>query len=139
MDIASLTQPSAGLAQSTSVGPNQVVNRDAFMTLLVTQLKNQSPLEPVQNEDFIAQLAQFSMLEGSESTNDRLTELLHVQQLGEGANMIGRKVTYRDPSSGETLPGIVSSVEVIEGQVKLDIGGERIPLSSVLRVDSASA
>ncbi len=54
---------------------NDVVNRDDFLTLLITQLQNQDPLDPVSSEDFSAQLAQFSSLEQLTEINDKLSAL----------------------------------------------------------------
>ena len=50
--------------------------RDEFLNLLVTQLRNQDPLDPVKQEDFLSQLAQFSTLEGVENLNTNLSSQL---------------------------------------------------------------
>ena len=73
----------------------QELGRDVFLRLLVTQLQSQDPTNPVENEDFIAQLAQFTTLEQTENTNDLLTKL--VDQNGQRTQldlvgMIGRDV-----------------------------------------------
>ena len=55
------------------VKPQQTtMDQGAFLTLFTTQLKNQNPLDPVKNEAFVAQLAQFSSLSAAQSTNDKL-------------------------------------------------------------------
>ena len=71
------------------------LGRDVFLQLLVTQLQSQDPTNPVQNEDFIAQLAQFTTLEQTGNTNDLLTKL--VDQNAQRSQldlvgMIGREV-----------------------------------------------
>lgn len=140
LSTAALTQPGSaqatGLAGAGRVGSKQL-GKDEFLKLLVTQLKNQSPLDPVQNEDFIAQLAQFSALENGTESNDRLGSILSLERLGQGAALVGRRVTYRDPASGEARPGIVSAVELRDGSVFLDMGGTKISIDNVLRVDGA--
>ena len=60
----------------------QQVNKDQFLTLLVTQLKNQDPLEPVKNEQFLAQLATFTQLEEQQVMKDTLQRILNVQTAG---------------------------------------------------------
>lgn len=55
------TQADAAISQALT--GNQELGRDAFLRLLIVQLQNQDPLEPVKNQDFVAQLAQFSSLE----------------------------------------------------------------------------
>lgn len=137
MDVSALSGLMVGAPGAQQAAPDQELDRDAFLQLLVEQMRNQDPLEPSKNEDFIAQLAQFTSLENSELTADRLGSLLQVEQLGQGAALVGRKVSYRSPSSGEVLPGIVSGAELTDQGVFVDVGGERIPLTSVLRVDDA--
>lgn len=78
------------------------LGRDVFLQLLVTQLQSQDPTNPVQNEDFIAQLAQFTTLEQTGNTNDLLTKL--VDQNAQRSQldlvgMIGREVI----AEGNTL------------------------------------
>ena len=66
---------SQGLGQSTSVKPERrkdEVGKDEFLQLLITQLKNQDPLEPMKNEEFAVNLAQFSQLEQLISINGKL-------------------------------------------------------------------
>ena len=75
---------------------------DTFLLLLVTQLQNQDPTNPTQNEDFIAQLAQFSTLEQTTSTNDLLEQLIaqDVQRTQFSlVNLIGRTIV----SEGDTV------------------------------------
>ena len=62
MDISSVTSSPLEEAQITA---SKSVSQDAFLTLLVAQLKNQDPLQPANGAEFVAQLAQFSQLEQS--------------------------------------------------------------------------
>lgn len=62
-------------ALSEAVGGNDALGQEAFLKLLVAQLQNQDPLNPQENSDFVAQLAQFSSLEQSIGINDRLDQL----------------------------------------------------------------
>ena len=76
--IASSTaQADAAVSQATAltdaVSGDEELGRDAFLRLLTLQLQNQDPLDPVKNEDFVAQLAQFSSLEQLTSINDTLS------------------------------------------------------------------
>ena len=81
----------------TSAGSGRnTLGEDDFLTLLVAQLENQDPLEPQDNTEFIAQLAQFSSLEQQTSTNDKLDELI-VSQTSSGQmatfSLLGQKVS----------------------------------------------
>lgn len=136
MNVGSATSPGP---LTGAIGGSGTLDREAFLRLLVTQLKSQSPLDPVNNEDFVAQLAQFSQLETSQSMNEQMGSMLDLNRLTQGASLVGRRVTYLDPQSGEKLPGTVSAVEVKNGQVMVDLGGTQIPLQNILRVDASAS
>ena len=67
-----------------------------FLNLLTVQLKNQDPISPVAQEDFIAQLSQFSTLEQIESLNSNFEQLLQVSELNQGISLVGREAEYTD-------------------------------------------
>lgn len=136
--IAAASSSSATSALHQAASSSGVLDKEAFLQLLVQQLKSQSPLDPVSNEDFVAQLAQFSALESAQQTSEGMDELVALTQLGQGAALVGRRVTYFDPESGEQLPGIVSAVETRGDSVVVDVGGVEVPLNHILRVDAAS-
>ncbi len=117
------------------------LGRDAFMSLLVSQLKNQDPLAPTSNDQMLAQLAQFSSLEQLEELNDNLVGLAVLQQsnalmdqLTSSSALIGQYVKYTDPDSGSEAWGDVSSVKITDGLAVLNIGGKDVPLVNVLEV-----
>lgn len=110
--------------------------RDQFMHLLITQVQNQNPLEPTSQEDFLMQLSQFSMVEGIENLNARFDQMLQVQELTQGAQLVGQTVEY--VSSGGTAQGVVQSVRVADGSLELTIDGNRAPLNDVLAVTQAA-
>ncbi len=119
----------------------QELDQNAFMKLLVTQLEHQDPLEPVQNEDFIAQLATFSSLEELESLNENIIAMIALNQsnallsqLTQGSALIGRTVSWTDLETGELHSGTVDSVKILDGLAVLNIGGEDIPLAMVTEV-----
>lgn len=79
-------------------GQQKALGRDAFLKLLVAQLKNQDPLKPQDNSAFVAELAQFSSLEQTMGINDRL-DLLSAQSQGlqnsQVASLVGKQATVR--------------------------------------------
>ena len=107
------------------------LGRDQFLQLLVAQLRNQDPLEPVNNENFIAQLAQFSTLEGIENLNASFSDVLALQNLTQGANLIGRTATFRDPASNVESQGTIEAYRVNEGQIQLIIDSNPIAVGLV--------
>lgn len=117
------------------------MGKDSFMSLLVSQLKNQDPLAPTSNDQMLAQLAQFSSLEQLEELNDNLVGLAVLQQsnalmdqLTSSSSMIGQHVKYTDPDSGDEAWGDVGSVKITDGLAVLSIGGKDVPLGNVLEV-----
>ena len=86
------------------------LGKDAFFELLTTQLKNQDPLEPMDNTQFISQMAQFSSLEQMSNVNKNLGKYLQSQSVSDGAALIGKTVETIDSDTGETIDGKVSQV-----------------------------
>ena len=91
------------------------LDRNAFLRLFTTQLQNQNPLDPLKNEAFVAQLAQFSTLEATYAMSDSLGDFLATQQserMLRGANLLGRNVYAPDvtmvQTGGQELDGIVT-------------------------------
>jgi flagellar basal-body rod modification protein FlgD len=136
------SDPLAGAASTSE----SALGKDAFMKLLATQLRNQDPLAPAQNEEMLAQLAQFSSLEQMNELNDNIVGLAVLQQsnalmsqLTSSSALIGQEVRYTDPDSGDAQWGQVASVKIEEGLAVLNIGGKDVPLANVLEVGQQPA
>lgn len=100
--IMSATNPesSAGVDQfkDSSLG------KDAFFDLLITQLRNQDPLKPMEDKEFIAQMAQFSSLEQMQNMNENMEQFLQMQTLTRGAALIGKQVeVVEDQGEGQNI------------------------------------
>jgi flagellar basal-body rod modification protein FlgD len=108
--------------------------QDQFLNLLVTQLRYQDPIEPVKQENFIGQLAQFSVVEGVEKLNTRFSDLLYAQQITGGFGLVDRDVSYQLPGETELRRGHVDTVFVQDGVINLGIGKTTIPISQVVGV-----
>lgn len=120
---------------------NSNLDKDAFMNLLVQQMRNQDPMSPMDNQAFIAQLAQFGSLEQMQKVNDNLLGLAVLQQsnalmsqLTQSSALIGRSVRYVDPTTNESATGTVSTVKIQDGIAALNIDGHDIPLGNVTEV-----
>ena len=87
--------------QNATALADQELGRDAFLKLLTTQLTNQSPLDPMDNEAFVAQLAQFSSVEGIKGMQASLENMvsgMRQEQMVSGANLVGKKVVIEGGS-----------------------------------------
>ncbi|WP_338507912.1 flagellar hook assembly protein FlgD [Pseudomonas poae] len=109
-DNTSLTDAAAGATGSQAMG------KDAFLKLLVTQLKNQDPLSPQDNGAFVAQLAQFSSLEGINNLNDSVKSIstnVTSSQALQASSLVGRSViTQTDRTLVDTSKSMTGSVNV---------------------------
>ena len=115
-----------------SAGQSDIL-RDDFMTLLVTQLKNQDPLEPVSQTDFLGQLAQFSTLESMEGLNANFEDFLKLQELSEGTNLIGRNIEFSTELDGNQS-GNVSAIHMENGSMVAEVENRFVPIQSIIRV-----
>ena len=120
------TTTTDGIAAATnSATGKKALGKDSFMQLLVTQLKNQNPLDPQNNSEFVAQLAQFSSLEGITTLNDSVTAIAgnyKSTQALQASSLVGRSVivqsgstqvdTTKSLSGSISVPSSVSAVKV---------------------------
>ena len=107
-----------GQAAATAVEKgDQELGKNAFLELMVAQFNNQNPLEPTKNEDFIAQLAQFSSLEGIQNLNtsmETMAAAMFSSTAVQAASLVGRSVlapASRAMTEGEGLAGNVVNTE----------------------------
>ena len=136
-----------GATGAAPVANAKQLDRDAFLKLLIAQLRNQNPMKPMEDKEFIAQLAQFSSLEQLQQMNRNLESAIQSQDsLQQSLALIGRMVEavnpdYRpgvDPPSAETVTGRVVSVDFRSGAAILKVGDKSIPLGNVLSVSEAA-
>jgi len=109
-----------------------------YLNLLVTQLQNQDPLEPMDSNDMSSQLAQFSELQQLEEMNSSFGEMLESAQRSYAGSLIGKDVSFSATAadgSVESLSGEVEEVLVEEGgDIALIVGENSISLADVLSI-----
>jgi flagellar basal-body rod modification protein FlgD len=98
------------------------LGKDDFLKLLVGQLKNQDPMNPTSDTDFIGQMAQFSQLEQTTNMATANDKLIAQQSGARAVSLLGRSVTYPD-TAGISTTGVVEKVEWSEGLPSLTVGG----------------
>ncbi|MBA1200815.1 flagellar hook assembly protein FlgD [Pseudomonas capeferrum] len=113
--VSAATTTSSNKSALTSAS-NDALGKDAFLQLLVTQMQNQNPLDPQDNGEFVAQLAQFSSLEGITSLNDSVTSIagaLGSSQALQASSLVGRSVVVQsDKAVVDTTKSLTGSVVV---------------------------
>lgn len=140
MDIPGIssTDPYSG---STTQAAAQSLDKNAFMKLLVSQMQHQDPLSPVANEDFVAQLANFSSLEQLQGLNQSVIAMIALNQsnallaqLTQASDLIGKNVSWQDYDTQAEHAGTVDSVKVVDGDTMLSIDGQDVPLVLVTEI-----
>jgi flagellar basal-body rod modification protein FlgD len=89
--------------------PETNIRLEDFLKLFVAQLNYQDPLEPINNREFLAQLAQFSSLELNRQGNDSLNSMLSLQTADQAVGLLSKTVEW-DNSFGQTLVGQITGV-----------------------------
>ncbi|MBL8756529.1 MAG: flagellar hook capping protein [Planctomycetes bacterium] len=147
MTISSITSNSTNTGTSVLQTGKATYGDNPFLQLLTTQLQNQSPLEPVDNESFMNQMASYTSMQEQRDLNSNLLKLLdyqgalaRVQGLSQGSALLGKDVTYAG-SDGKELTGKVESVFVAEdGDVRLKLeGGKEIGLREIIGIAETPA
>jgi flagellar basal-body rod modification protein FlgD len=85
-------------------------SQEDFLRIMLTQLRFQDPLKPVDNQQFLAQMAQFSALAASEQMNTKLESLLTLEASTQAVGLLGRTVQVNNAQNGEITVGKVTSL-----------------------------
>jgi flagellar basal-body rod modification protein FlgD len=118
--------------------PSRNLTQDDFLKLVVAQMTTQDPMNPRKDTEFIAQMAQFSLLEQSKSMQTELAQLRTDQLFLQANAMLGRVVELQD-AEGALARGTVSAIHVEEGMPKIVVGGQSYDLSEVVSIEPASS
>ena len=92
---------------------------ESLMKIILTQLTYQDPLKPMDNFEFVSQLAQFSQIQLGQTTNDKLQAVVTSQANVQAASLLGRRVDI--PAGSATITGKVVSIAFDNGQPRLTI------------------
>ncbi|KKM12337.1 hypothetical protein SY88_04090 [Clostridiales bacterium PH28_bin88] len=144
MTVNGVSGTGTGLNEQSRI-PQKSLGKDDFLRLLVAQLQNQDPMNPMEDKEFVLQMAQFSSLEQMGNLNNHLTAFLANQSAREGElalsralELIGLEVEAELPETGETLSGTVTGVKMLSGLAYLVVAGQDVPYSAVQRVYMAA-
>ncbi len=115
----------AAAAEAAMTAKSSSMGQTDFLTLFTTQLKNQDPLDPVKNEAFVAQLAQFSQLEATTNMSTTLKNFVDSQEgqnIVTGASLIGKTMSVPD------APAVLSGGKPIKGTISLPNGADGVKI-----------
>ena len=109
-------------SNASTTGSAKTLDKDAFLKLLITELQNQDPMNPMKDTEFISQMASFSALEQSKAMQQDLAALRVEQQLLQATGLLGREVLVQGGDGTLTL-GIVSGVTVEDSIPHIVVNG----------------
>jgi flagellar basal-body rod modification protein FlgD len=117
--------------------PNEL-GKESFLRLLVTELRHQDPTRPMEDREFIAQMAQFSSLEQMRNINTSIANLLRSSQSAEAYNLIGKEIEAFNPNTDTRVTGVVTSVKIRNNEFFLMVGNAEVALSDIQQVHGSS-
>jgi flagellar basal-body rod modification protein FlgD len=110
---------------------NRTLGRDDFLKILITQLKNQDPTSPMEDKEFIAQMAQFSTLEQMTNMSEEFGSLAEGLSASRAVSMLGKQVTIA--ADGRTIEGLVSAVTG-GASPHIEVNGQQFSINDVQRI-----
>ncbi len=114
----------------------QSLGQDEFLRLLVTQLKHQDPLSPMKDNEFIAQMAQFSSLEQMTRMNKKMGSLIQEASNTGSYTLLGKKITWFNRLTKRTSEGNVQAIEKKGGKVLLNVRETLINPEDIIRIEA---
>jgi len=123
--VPTVITTTAAAAEAAMTAKSSSMGQSDFFTLFTTQLKNQDPLDPVKNEAFVAQLAQFSQLEATTNMSATLKNFVDSQEgqnIVTGASLIGKTMSVPD------APAVLSGGKPIKGTISLPNGADGVKI-----------
>ena len=131
MDVSQVT--TAAPAASKGVSSYTSLSRQDFMNIMISEMSHQDPMNPVENQDFLNQLAQLESLQATAQLTQGIEALLALQQIGSASSLIGKTVTG-DDGTGTPVNGVVEKILMKNGTATLVVGGTELPLNRIAEV-----
>lgn len=130
-------------SQTPVTGSQKELDKNAFLNLMVQQMQNQDPLNPMDNQAMLSQIAQFSSLEQMSNLNKNFVDSAAMSSFMEATRLLGKEVELLDPSSTadnpSTLTSLVQSVtHTANGPVLRLENGAVTGVEQILRVNEPS-
>jgi flagellar basal-body rod modification protein FlgD len=108
-----------------------------FLSLLVTQLKNQNPLDPLDSNAMVSQLAQISQVSQMESLNSTFKSVLQTEELKYATALLGKQVSFIPDSETTAVTGTVTGVEQVDDEVHVVVGDRSVNITRLLSISEA--
>ncbi len=132
MEISQIGSGTSGAAEVKKRGDD--LDKMDFLKLLIAQLRHQDPLKPLEDKEFIAQLAQFNSLEQMMNLNQNFEKAQKWQMLTQSTSLIGKSVAAIDTETGESIQGLVLKVDMTDEGPELDVDGKRVSYNEIVSI-----
>jgi len=131
--VASTPNTSADSGTAAAAAAKQTLDSEDFMKLLIVEMGNQDPLDPMDNTEYIAQMAQFTSLNQTQSLVSEMSYMRADIQLQAATSLIGKNVTISTDNG--PITGVPTSVTADTSAVYVTIDGVSYPYGSVTKVE----
>lgn len=133
VDVTNVANNSSKFRNVKSFEDQSNLGKDAFLKILTTQLSNQDPSSPLEDKDFIAQMATFSSLEQLTNLN-KAFEKFSSNQMSNMATTIGKEVTWTPNGTTEPMTGEVTGISTQNGSYFFIVGDNRVPVDAITEI-----
>ena len=130
MDITNMSK-NTSIFNNKSFEQKSSLGKDDFLRILTTQLSHQDPSSPLQDKDFIAQMATFSSLEQMTNLNKAFEKFAN-QQMSQFSNSIGKEIKWT--IEGTSATGVVDGVSIQNGKYFYMVGNEKVPVETITEI-----
>lgn len=117
--------------------PKKELDKDAFLKLLIAQLRHQDPLDPMKDQEFIGQLAQLNALESNINLNKSLSAFIYAQTTTQAATFLGKDIVGMDAEGNEVV-GTVTQVLIQDGVPLLMVGASAVKLDALIGIQGGT-
>jgi flagellar basal-body rod modification protein FlgD len=121
---------SSSSQQGSANQPLRDLDLDEFLKVMITELQNQDPLNPMDNSQILQQISQMREIQATDQMRGTLDSVLLGQTLASASSMIDRKITALS-ESGKEIEGRVDSVTIENGKPLLHVGAEKTTLTNI--------
>lgn len=137
MNVTSATDSTSKSSSTTTTTASNSVDYNTFLQLLVAEMKNQDPTNPMDTSQYMSQFAQLSTVEQAMQTNTKLDALLSSQSLSQANGLIGKTVSFTD-ATGATFSGKVASVSInSDGSIATLENGTKVAVGPGLTISQS--
>jgi flagellar basal-body rod modification protein FlgD len=121
--------------EAMGIKPGSMDGQDRYLKLLLKQLQYQDPSSPVKNDQFAAQMAQFSALQQMTKLNETSVKMLDHSRNNGVYGMLGKQIVWKGAGDNQLMRGVADSIGFSGGEAYLNVGTHKVQLQDVVRVE----